>query len=551
MTYPMRASSRRQNSWISDLKLEIQNIPPEPGSSNTSTPTSSAPQSATHSRTVSMSARSWYDISEDGDDDEKYLEEAYLDLIENMDPSVLDNDIEEDVPPTPEVNVVKPIPGGYQVSEGEPLTHAWTVYYDEGVKKDDGSSLDYFDQMERLGTVETVVDFLNLWKKNDFDRPYHQLSINFNLRVFKKGVKPIWEDSQNANGGKFSIQTTDRDGKDLRPGCWRAIALSVVNGLILNNKEYDITGVVFSSRPRVDSIQIWNGCNLNSKRLRDITSHLRSVCLQHFKEVNVQYEAYRPVLSSSTAPMSRGRGFDKLSRRQPLSPMTTSPVTCVSGFSAPPSPISIKNTFTPITPGHTKRLFSEVLLGTTIKTEAEAEADNVQITNPLETHTPVKDAAKDVPTEDVKAKEENLDVYKEEKSEIIKVLEEVLDCAESVDIPVQVEVKSNEQTEQIEDSGELVKETVQAQEEPCSLVQSVETNIVEESNNPDPITTPTQSPVRSVKEKVTKLDKRQARTESFKLTASDVLSLPYDREVWIRFALVFLSAAMLKAVVYL
>jgi hypothetical protein len=34
----------------------------------------------------------------------------------------------------------------------------------------------------------------------------NHLEISSNYHVFKKGVRPEWEDEANANGGKFSIQ---------------------------------------------------------------------------------------------------------------------------------------------------------------------------------------------------------------------------------------------------------------------------------------------------------------------------------------------------------
>lgn len=34
----------------------------------------------------------------------------------------------------------------------------------------------------------------------------NHLEISSNYHVFKKGIRPEWEDAANANGGKFSIQ---------------------------------------------------------------------------------------------------------------------------------------------------------------------------------------------------------------------------------------------------------------------------------------------------------------------------------------------------------
>lgn len=34
----------------------------------------------------------------------------------------------------------------------------------------------------------------------------NHLELNTNYHIFKKGIRPEWEDAANANGGKFSIQ---------------------------------------------------------------------------------------------------------------------------------------------------------------------------------------------------------------------------------------------------------------------------------------------------------------------------------------------------------
>lgn len=50
-------------------------------------------------------------------------------------------------------------------------------------------------------SINTIEEFWAHW--GEMNKPHKLLPSYFTLRLFRKGVKPTWEDSQNANGGKF------------------------------------------------------------------------------------------------------------------------------------------------------------------------------------------------------------------------------------------------------------------------------------------------------------------------------------------------------------
>jgi hypothetical protein len=221
---------RRENSWVTTLKLDLHNLPTN--HSNNSSPNSSAPPSATNSRRSSLSARSWYDMmSENGDEnDDSYLEEAYMEILMekrgSMDldslalesPSYPDDDTlsissTSSAPiftPTSFTNLDYSYPradnmkllsrSGSDVERPTPLQTSWTFFFDEGFSKGATSS-DYEKTMKKLGTSSTLQEFYAHW--NEFNKPIDQLPLYFNLRLFRKAVKPLYEDSQNVNGGKF------------------------------------------------------------------------------------------------------------------------------------------------------------------------------------------------------------------------------------------------------------------------------------------------------------------------------------------------------------
>ena len=74
-----------------------------------------------------------------------------------------------------------------------PLKYAWNFYFD---KHSEGSSYD-----NRLTLMkEGIVTLKPFWSTlNNF--PMDKLNMKDSVHFFKRGVKPVWEDSRNINGG--------------------------------------------------------------------------------------------------------------------------------------------------------------------------------------------------------------------------------------------------------------------------------------------------------------------------------------------------------------
>lgn len=100
---------------------------------------------------------------------------------------------------------------------GIPLQHEWVFYYDETQGKGLGKT-QYENKLKTLGTFATVqvhimfqtswVNFANSLGLQEFWRYWNNINIssfpnNANLRLFKKGIMPTWEDPANAKGGRW------------------------------------------------------------------------------------------------------------------------------------------------------------------------------------------------------------------------------------------------------------------------------------------------------------------------------------------------------------
>lgn len=145
-------------------------------------------------------------------------------------------------------------------SEGElPLQNHWTFWYDEKVQK--GLEHDsYTSALKRLGEFGSVQEF---WRyMNHID--VNGLPNGSNLRLFKSGIEPTWEDPANQAGGKYVFEVPA--GLALRDA-WTYTLLALVGETFENNDS--ICGAVLSIRPRhLSTINIWNSCSYNAE---DIT----------------------------------------------------------------------------------------------------------------------------------------------------------------------------------------------------------------------------------------------------------------------------------------
>ncbi|XP_061091606.1 eukaryotic translation initiation factor 4E family member 2 related sequence 1 isoform X2 [Conger conger] len=86
------------------------------------------------------------------------------------------------------------------------------------------------------------------------------------FHLFKEGIKPMWEDEANKNGGKWIIRLR----KGLASRFWENIILAMLGEQFMVGEE--ICGVVVSIRFQEDILSIWNKTandQVTTSRIRD------------------------------------------------------------------------------------------------------------------------------------------------------------------------------------------------------------------------------------------------------------------------------------------
>ncbi|TGZ85508.1 translation initiation factor eIF4e [Ascodesmis nigricans] len=131
-----------------------------------------------------------------------------------------------------------------------PLRHEWVFWHERN--NPDATEEEWADQLKEVTQINTVQGFWQVF--NNF--PFVTLALRDSLHLFKKNVKPIWEDPRNTNGGAWTFRVPKQQSQEF----WKE-ALMMAIGEILQDvveKGDDICGVSISIRFKSHLVSVWN-----------------------------------------------------------------------------------------------------------------------------------------------------------------------------------------------------------------------------------------------------------------------------------------------------
>jgi translation initiation factor 4E len=144
------------------------------------------------------------------------------------------------------------------------LQDAYTFWYMKRGQKNSAES--YEDSIKQISSFNTIEQFWKIY--SHIIRPGDPGSEKpMDYILFKKGIKPMWEDENNKRGGKWVV----RIPKKVSAYYWESILLAVIGEQFDVGDE--ICGCVLSVRFSEDVISIWNRDCSNKvvlTRIRDI-----------------------------------------------------------------------------------------------------------------------------------------------------------------------------------------------------------------------------------------------------------------------------------------
>jgi len=126
----------------------------------------------------------------------------------------------------------------------------WTFWY---LKRDGAMQTlsNYEDSIKKIGDFQSVESFWKIY--NHIIRP-GDAPFSVDYFCFRDGVRPMWEDSENKNGGKFVLRAPKQRGKAAR--WWEDVLLAVLGGQFAVPSD-EICGVIVSIRPGKEVFSIW------------------------------------------------------------------------------------------------------------------------------------------------------------------------------------------------------------------------------------------------------------------------------------------------------
>ena len=107
----------------------------------------------------------------------------------------------------------------------------------------------YADHVQTIAIFNTVEQFWRVY--SHLQRP-SDVAEKVDFHLFKTGIKPVWEDDANKNGGKWIVRLK----KGLSSRIWENLILAMLGEQFMVGEE--ICGAVCSIRNQEDIVSLWN-----------------------------------------------------------------------------------------------------------------------------------------------------------------------------------------------------------------------------------------------------------------------------------------------------
>ncbi|EDV40055.1 uncharacterized protein Dana_GF10327 [Drosophila ananassae] len=168
----------------------------------------------------------------------------------------------------------------YEVIEYKhPLEDMWTLWYLENDR-----TKHWKDMLNEITQIDSVETFWSLYYTI---KTPSELKIGCDYSVFKKGIKPMWEDEANIKGGRWLV-TVGKSAKLELDRIWLDIILMMVGQTFDYSSE--ICGAVINIRAKSNKMSVWTANGTNEMAILEIGQKLKM--LLHLQSHNLQYQLH-------------------------------------------------------------------------------------------------------------------------------------------------------------------------------------------------------------------------------------------------------------------
>jgi len=149
-----------------------------------------------------------------------------------------------------------------------PLQNTWTLWF---YKNDKSQSWEA--NQKPVINFDTVEDFWSLYNHIEVAS---KLQIGSDYSLFKKGIKPMWEDPHNKDGGRWLI-SLDRNMRSLHlDNFWMEVLLLLIGEAFGEHHGQLVNGAVVNIRGKGDKIAIWMSSATHGEAILEVGRRIKS-----------------------------------------------------------------------------------------------------------------------------------------------------------------------------------------------------------------------------------------------------------------------------------
>ncbi|XP_062132685.1 eukaryotic translation initiation factor 4E1 [Drosophila sulfurigaster albostrigata] len=171
----------------------------------------------------------------------------------------------------------------YDLCFKHPLEHTWTLWHWQNDRAKAWSEM-----LSDVTSFNTVEDFFSVYY---FIKPPSDLKIFNDYMVFKHGIRPMWEDDSNKEGGRW-VMFLERDSKELVDKLWHDLLLCTIGECFEYSEQ--ICGAVINVRNKGSKISLWTKDARNEQAIQAIGQKMKQ--LLQLNEVELQYQIHRDAM---------------------------------------------------------------------------------------------------------------------------------------------------------------------------------------------------------------------------------------------------------------
>lgn len=128
-----------------------------------------------------------------------------------------------------------------------PLAHEWTLWF----TKPPSGKQDWNELLKEVISFDTVEEFWGIYNNIT---PASDLAPKSDYHLFKRGVRPEWEDPQNRHGGRWAYTFKERKPND---EIWLHVLLAAIGEQLEDEADNEVMGVVVNLRKSFYRICLW------------------------------------------------------------------------------------------------------------------------------------------------------------------------------------------------------------------------------------------------------------------------------------------------------